>query len=131
MKVEFLIGYEARTKTGIRTITVGTVLDLGDDKARPLIGAGIVKKVYEHPSLNPDARPYLDARNSLVIPCDAPPRYRWWQGGQSVEETLRELFEERVAIMEIDGGLTREEAERQAAILTRYVPRGTESSGVA
>ena len=30
------------------------------------------------------------------------------------EETLREAWEERAAIMEFDGGLSREEAERKA-----------------
>lgn len=35
-------------------------------------------------------------------------------------EALREAFEERAAIMEFDGGLTREEAEREARRLTGY-----------
>lgn len=34
--------------------------------------------------------------------------------GCSTEENLKEAFEERAAIMEFDGGLSRREAERQA-----------------
>lgn len=35
-------------------------------------------------------------------------------------EALREAYEERAAIMEYDGGLSREEAEREARHLTGY-----------
>ena len=34
-----------------------------------------------------------------------------------IEEQKRELFEERAAIMEFDGGLSRAEAERLAALV--------------
>src|SRR5262249_9225752 len=40
---------------------------------------------------NPKALPYLDAHGDLVIPMDCPKKYRWWQGGQSVDKTIREL----------------------------------------
>jgi hypothetical protein len=35
--------------------------------------------------------PYIDERGRLVIPFNAPPKYRWWQGGQPLLETLDEL----------------------------------------
>lgn len=35
--------------------------------------------------------PYLNGRGELIIPCDCDPRYRWWDGGQSVAATLKEL----------------------------------------
>lgn len=35
--------------------------------------------------------PYLKDGNELVIPFTAPKKYRWWQGGQRVKETLDEL----------------------------------------
>ena len=121
MKVEFLRDFQAKTTTGNRTITAGTVLDLAEDKAGKLIAAGIVK-VVEEVSFNPASLPYLDQRGRLVIPFDCPPKYRYWAGGQTVQETLRELFEERAAIMQHDGGLSKEEAEQQAArIVSRYV----------
>src|ERR1041385_5198616 len=36
-------------------------------------------------------KPFIDSDDNLHVPHDADPRYRWWQGGQSVAETLREL----------------------------------------
>jgi hypothetical protein len=35
--------------------------------------------------------PYLTPGGTLVIPFDAPERYHWWKGGQSVAETLAEV----------------------------------------
>ena len=41
---------------------------------------------------DPKAMPYLDAQRELVLPTNAPKRFRWWtRGGQSVEQTMREL----------------------------------------
>lgn len=34
--------------------------------------------------------PHID-NETLVIPFDAPAKYRWWQGGQAIAETLEEL----------------------------------------
>lgn len=121
MKVEFLQDFEAKTTTGTRAIAAGTVLDLSEEKAGKLLAAGVVK-IVEPVSFNPAALPYLDQRGRLVIPFDCPPKYRYWAGGQSVRETLRELFEERAAIMQHDGGLSREDAEREAAeVVNQYV----------
>jgi len=36
-------------------------------------------------------QPYINERGVLVIPCDSESRYRWWAGGQTILETLREL----------------------------------------
>lgn len=36
-------------------------------------------------------KPYLDAEGDLVIPWNSDPKYHWWNGGQSISETLREL----------------------------------------
>jgi len=35
--------------------------------------------------------PYLNEKQELVIPADAPPKYRYWNGGQSLKETLIEM----------------------------------------
>ena len=40
---------------------------------------------------DPNTLRYLDARGNLIIPTDCPKKYRWWQGGQSVESTTAEL----------------------------------------
>lgn len=34
--------------------------------------------------------PYLE-KDTLVIPSDCEKKYKWWAGGQSVIETLKEL----------------------------------------
>jgi len=121
MKIEFLKDFEAKTASGSRTIVAGTVLDLADDKAGKLLAVGIAKAVDSIP-FDPTSLPYLDQRGRLVIPFNCPPKYRYWAGGQTVQETLRELFEERAAIMQHDGGLSREQAEQEAAKITsRYV----------
>jgi len=35
--------------------------------------------------------PYLDDNCQLVIPCCAPAKYKYWQGGQSLRATLEEI----------------------------------------
>ena len=37
------------------------------------------------------SRPYLTETGELIIPSDAPVEYRWWNGRQSLKETLKEL----------------------------------------
>jgi hypothetical protein len=58
--------------------------------------------------------PYLDPEGDPVIPFESDPKYHWWAGGQSLDVTMRELWEERAAIREFEGGQTREQAERGA-----------------
>jgi len=36
-------------------------------------------------------RPFIDNDGGLVIPFDSDKRYHWWAGGQSAEETLKEI----------------------------------------
>ena len=35
--------------------------------------------------------PYLTENGELIISSNAPVKYKWWAGGQSVKETLEEL----------------------------------------
>ncbi len=35
--------------------------------------------------------PYLSENGELIISSGAPGKYKWWDGGQSVKETLEEL----------------------------------------
>ena len=115
MKITLLQDFTAQTTNGPRLLPAGKTLDLSPDKAAALIAAEIAE-----PADLP--RPYLDKAGELVIPVNAPARFKWWSGGQSVNETLKELYEERAAIMEYDGGLPREEAERRAKEITGYQP---------
>ncbi len=36
-------------------------------------------------------KPYITADGVLVIPFDSDPKYFWWAGGQSIEQTLIEI----------------------------------------
>ena len=38
-------------------------------------------------------RPYVDGAGDLVIPFDSDPKYHWWTGGQSTEQTIKEITE--------------------------------------
>ena len=38
-----------------------------------------------------NSKPYLTETGELIIPSGAPVEYKWWDGGQSVKETLEEL----------------------------------------
>ncbi|MBN2645043.1 MAG: hypothetical protein JXR59_06175 [Desulfuromonadaceae bacterium] len=116
MRIVLLKNFEAKTTEGPRLLPAGRELDLPEEKARALIAAGIAE-----PADLP--RPYLDTAGALVIPMNCPARFKWWAGGQSAADTRRELFEERAAIMEFDGGLSRAEAERRAAECTGYQPK--------
>ena len=40
---------------------------------------------------DPKAMPRLDSHGGLIIPLNCPFKYRWWQGGQSIGETMAEL----------------------------------------
>ena len=40
---------------------------------------------------DPKALPYLDAQGKLVLPINAPKRFRWWAGGQSLNQTITDL----------------------------------------
>ncbi|QPJ64814.1 MAG: hypothetical protein G3M78_05200 [Candidatus Nitrohelix vancouverensis] len=35
--------------------------------------------------------PYFRENGSLVIPSNSNPRYHWWNGGLSIQETIREI----------------------------------------
>jgi hypothetical protein len=41
-------------------------------------------------------KPYLGKNGELVIPLDCPDKYKWWQGGQTIAETLAELTTARI-----------------------------------
>jgi len=35
--------------------------------------------------------PHIDHSGTLIIPFNSPQEYRWWNRGQSIKDTLREL----------------------------------------
>ena len=61
------------------------------------IDGGQEKVEAELASLD-EVLPYLKNNSDLIIPFDAPQKYHWWNGGQSIEMTLRELGASEEAI---------------------------------
>ena len=39
------------------------------------------------------AKPFLDPEGDPVIPFNSDQKYHWWNGGQSIQETLKELLQ--------------------------------------
>jgi len=50
-----------------------------------------ILKGADHKHEGPLPLPFLAPDGGLVIPFSADPRFFWWKGGQSVEETEREV----------------------------------------
>ncbi|MDY0270276.1 hypothetical protein [Trichloromonas sp.] len=129
-RVVFIRAFDAPLAGGgTRRIAAGTELEIDPNKAEKLIAAGIAAPVAAAPlpdepwpPEDPEALPKIGPDGGLNIPLTAPRRFRWWQGGQPPTETLRQIFEEKAAILEFDAGLSRDEAEAQAALLTGYTP---------
>ncbi len=80
--------------------------------------------------------PFIKEDGTLAIPFDSHPRYHWWNGGQSIADTLAELgadsgviedyvwrWEERAGIIEADNEVARAEAERRAMEVTPVYPK--------
>jgi hypothetical protein len=42
-----------------------------------------------------EKKPYLDQYGDLVIPTGCDPKYHWWNGGQSISDTINELQQEQ------------------------------------
>ncbi len=53
------------------------------EKAAPIQVAAPVREKRD--------RPFIDSDGGLVLPFGSDKRYHWWAGGQSVEETLKEI----------------------------------------
>jgi hypothetical protein len=101
-----------------QVIPAGTVITLSEAQAARLVKAGKVfpLRLSEKDVSTPAPKPFLEAEDDLVIPVEADSRYHWWNGGQPISVTLRELYEERAAIREFEGGQSKEEAEIGARV---------------
>ncbi|MBI3937163.1 MAG: hypothetical protein HY323_09315 [Betaproteobacteria bacterium] len=75
-----------RRHAGVRA--GGTLHVLVDEPRRREEGRDLAPLTWPE---NPEARPYLDAHGEVVIPLDTPWKFRWWAGGQSVQQTRKEL----------------------------------------
>lgn len=41
--------------------------------------------------MTPKDSPYIDPTGTMIIPFNADPKYHYWNGGQSITDTLMEL----------------------------------------
>ena len=78
-RYEVIADFIAKTLGGIKELKKGQIIKLPEQSAKQLIEAGKIKPL-----------PYID-RETLIIPSDSPQKYHWWNRGQSIKNTLREL----------------------------------------
>lgn len=68
------------TREGLKELKNGQVVKISEKSADQLIEVGKIKPM-----------PYITEFGCLIIPYNSPKRYHWWNGGQSVLNTLLEL----------------------------------------
>lgn len=105
MTYEVITLFTVKTKQGDLTLRPGQVVTLAEEKAKKLIEDG---KIQLWPYLDNEAlnermaiqgencepgqvKPFVTDFGVLVIPWNSPKRFHYWNKGQSVCETLREL----------------------------------------
>ena len=104
MRYEVVIPFTVKTKQGDLNLHPGQVVTLEEVKAKKLIEDGKLTPLFsEAEALNErmaimgencspeQVKPYVTDYGSLVIPWNSPRKYHYWNGGQSVCETLKEL----------------------------------------
>lgn len=79
-RYEVIKKYKAFIDNKTFPLLIRQIVNLEDAVARLLVECGILAPM-----------PYITESRSLVIPFNAPARYRWWVDGQSPIETLAEL----------------------------------------
>ena len=105
MKFEVMNNFTVKSLDGIKHLRKGQIIKLPEASAKQLIEAG---KVLPLPYLDNEAlnermanmgencepeqvEPYVTEYGILVIPWNSPRKYHYWNGGQSVCDTLKEL----------------------------------------
>ena len=85
------LGYEVTIEgNNLRLVYKGTG-EPPKDKILPLLDELRANKENAINYLKQKKMPYLDRHGTLIIPFDCDPRYHWWNNGQSIIETLKEL----------------------------------------
>lgn len=77
---EVVENIKIKTPGGIKSLNRGQIIKLPEISAKSLIESGKIKPL-----------PYLTRWGTVVIPHNSPCRYHWWNHGQSIKDTLREL----------------------------------------
>jgi len=104
MRYEVVIPFTVKTKQGDLNLHPGQVVTLEEVKAKKLIGEGkLIPIPFEAEALNErmaivgencepeQTEPFVTDFGVLVIPYNSDKKYHYWDGGQSVCDTLRQL----------------------------------------
>jgi hypothetical protein len=83
MKLLVIRPISVKSSHGVYTYAPGATLTASEIQAEVLKRTGKVVPL-----------PYLDDSGDVVIPFDSDPRFQWWAGGQTLNDTLRELENE-------------------------------------
>ena len=79
MKFEVVEDFKIKTTSkGIVELRQGQIIEMSPAQAQKL--ADKIRPL-----------PHIDHSGTLIIPSNSPQRYCWWQKGQSIKDTLREL----------------------------------------
>ena len=79
MKFEVMEDFKIKTTSkGIIELSRGQVIEISPAQAQKL--ADKIRPL-----------PHIDHSGTLIIPFNSPPEYHWWNRGQSVCDTLKEL----------------------------------------
>jgi len=79
MKFEVMEDFKIKTTSkGIIELSRGQVIEISPAQAQKL--AAKIRPL-----------PHIDHSGTLIIPFNSPQKYYWWNRGQSIKDTLREL----------------------------------------
>ena len=81
MRYQVLENIRVETNEGVTEVQPGQVILFPQDSAVPWVERGKIRPLM----------PHIEKCATLVIPSGSDPKYHWWNGGQSIMETLEEL----------------------------------------
>ena len=80
MKFRVVENITLKTGNGNIELRKGQTIEIQPEKVKKLIEAGKLQPL-----------PYITDYETLIIPHNSPSRFHWWNRGQSVVDTLKEL----------------------------------------
>jgi hypothetical protein len=79
LRYEVIESFSVKTPAGTKELEKGQIIKLSEQSAGQLIESGKIKPL-----------PYID-NGVLRIPFNSPHKYHWWNRGQDIGITLREM----------------------------------------
>lgn len=94
MRYKVVKPFQLKSKIGVREFREGMIVLLTSQQSRVFFEKGKIVHCQDSIDLQTYPPPYIK-NNSLVIPSYCEPKYRYWQGGQSPLETVKQLTSDR------------------------------------